>query len=80
VYELSTRVARSVGICKNRRLYAKDDLWRRHTRTCLEATASLVFCANANLAWFGGISGLLADIGSVEKIRELSLRERTRCL
>jgi len=30
-------------------------------------------CASAKLAWFGGISELLGDIGSFEKIRELSL-------
>jgi hypothetical protein len=71
VYELSTRVARSAEICKNRGLFANDDLWRRRTRACIEATASLVFCADAKLAWFGGILELLRDIGSVEKLREL---------
>ena len=71
VHELSTRVARSVEICKNRKLFTNEVLWRKRTRTCIEATASLVCCANANLAWFGGISKLLGDIGSFEKIREL---------
>jgi hypothetical protein len=74
VYELSTRVARSVEICKNRKLFSNNDgLWRKRTRACIEATASLVCCANAKLAWFGGISKLLTDIGSFEMIRELSL-------
>jgi hypothetical protein len=73
VHELSTRVARSVEICKNNGLFASDDLWRRRTRACIETTASLVCCANAKLAWFGDISKLLGDIGSFEKIRELSL-------
>jgi hypothetical protein len=74
VHELSTRVARSVEICKNRKLFANNDgLWRKRTRACIEATASLVCCANAKLAWFGGISKLVGDIGSFEKIRELSL-------
>jgi hypothetical protein len=73
VHELSTRVARSVEICKNRGLFANDDLWRKRTRACIEATASLVFCANARLACFGDISKLLGEIGSFEKIRELSL-------
>ena len=71
VHELSTRVARSVEICKNRKLFSNDVLWRKRTRSCIEATASLVCCADANLAWFGGISKLLGDIGSFEKIREL---------
>ena len=74
VHELSTRVARTVEICKNRKLFSNnDDLWRKRTRVCIEATASLVCCTNAKLAWFGGISRLLGDIGSFEKIRELSL-------
>jgi hypothetical protein len=74
VHELSTRVARSVEICKNHKRFADNDgLWRKRTRACIEATASLVFCANAKLAWFGGISKLLGDTGSFEKIRELSL-------
>ena len=73
MHELSTRVARSVEICKNRKLFSNDDLWRERTRVCIEATASLVCCANAKLAWFGGILKLLGDIGSLERIRELSL-------
>jgi hypothetical protein len=73
VHELSTRVARSVEICKNRRLFANNDLWQKRTRACIEATASLVCCTNAKLGWFGGISKLLGEIGNFEKIRELSL-------
>ena len=73
VHELSTRVSRSVEICENRKLFSSYDLWRKRTRACIEATASLVCSANANLAWFGGISKLLGDIGSFEKIQELSL-------
>ena len=74
VYELSTRVARSVEICKNHKLFANNDgLWRRRTRACIEATASLVCCVNAKLVWFGDISKLVADIGRSERIRELSL-------
>ena len=45
----------------------------KRTRACIEATASLVCCANAKLAWFEGLLKLLGDIGSFEKIRELSL-------
>ena len=72
MHELSTRVARSVEICRNRKLFSNNDLWQKRTRACIEVTASLVCCANAKLAWFGGISELLGDIGSFEKIRELS--------
>jgi hypothetical protein len=73
VHELCTRVARSVEICKNRKLFSNNDLWQKRTRACIETTASLVCCANANFAWFGGISRLVGDIGHFEKIRELSL-------
>ncbi|KAF8502921.1 hypothetical protein F5888DRAFT_1668231 [Russula emetica] len=72
VHELSTRVARSVEIYKNRGLFANDGLWRTRARSCIEATVSLVCCANANLAQFGDISKLLGEIGSFEKIQELS--------
>jgi hypothetical protein len=73
VHELSTRVARSIEIYKNHKLFSDNDLWQRRTRACIEATASFVCCANAKLAWFGGISELLGDIGGFEMIRELSL-------
>ena len=73
VRELCTRVARSVEICKSRKLFSNDELWRKRARACIETTASLVCCANAKLAWVGDISELLGDIGSFEKIRELSL-------
>jgi hypothetical protein len=72
VHDLSTRVARSAEMCKNQGLFASDDLWRKRTRACVEATASLVICANAELALFGDISELLGEIGIKEKIRELS--------
>ena len=76
VHELSIRVTRSVEICKNRKMFSSDKgLWREHARACIEATASLVCCTNAKIAWFGGISELIGDIGSFEKIRELSLAE-----
>ena len=73
VHELSTRVARFVEICKNRKLFGNNDLWRKRTCACIETTASLVCCANAKLAWFGDILELLGEIGGFEKIRELSL-------
>jgi hypothetical protein len=73
VRELSMRVAHSVEECKSRSLFSDDYLWRKRSRACIEATASLVCCANAELAWFGDISELLGDIGRFERIRELSL-------
>ena len=76
VYKLSTRVARSVEVLKIRYWVSNDDLlvWQKCKRVCqwIEAAASLVCCANAKLAWFGGTSKLLGDIGSSEGIRKLS--------
>ena len=76
VYELSTRVAHSLEICKNRRLFANDDgLWRKRTRACIEATASLAFSANAELSLFGDVLPLLGEIGRDQHIRRLSVKE-----
>jgi hypothetical protein len=81
VHELGTRVARSVEICKNRKLFSNNEgLWRKRTRACIEATASLVCCANAKLAWFGGISELLQDIGRLRRYGNCRWQERTSYL
>jgi hypothetical protein len=58
VQELSENVACSLETCENRNLFANDDLWRRHTRACIETTASLVYCANTKYTWFGHVSHL----------------------
>jgi hypothetical protein len=48
-------------------------LWQKRTRACIETTASLIFCAGAEIDWFGDILKLLGDIGHTEKTRENSL-------
>src|SRR5258708_986089 len=73
--ELSKRVSRSLVICNNRGLFEKE-LWRKRTRACVETTALLVCCANAEYAWFGDIVELLDDIGTSETTRESSLAGR----
>jgi hypothetical protein len=78
VQELSERVNRSLVICKNRGLFEKEELWRRHTRVCVETTASLVCCVNAELRWFGDIVDLLENIGTSENTRESSLAGKDR--
>jgi len=70
VHELSRRVAQLLETCKNRGLFAHDKQWRRRTRACVETTAALVSCANAELSWFGDVGGLLGDVGSFEKLDE----------
>ena len=73
VRELSIRISHLLESCKNRSLFASDELWRRRTRACVETAASLVFCADAKLCWFGDIGALLRDIGRAERTRESSL-------
>lgn len=70
--ELTARVARLLVTCRNRGLFASDELWRRRTRGCVETTASLVFCAGAELGQFGDVAKLLGDIGSDQRMRESS--------
>lgn len=70
--DLSRRIAHLLETCKNHGLFATEELWRKRTRACIETTASLVCCADAELSWFGEIGNLLGEIGSVEKARESS--------
>jgi hypothetical protein len=72
VGELSVRVAHVLETCKNRNLFASDELWRRRMRACVETAASLVCCAGAELGQFGDIVGLLGDIGNDQNVRESS--------
>ena len=76
IRELCRRIAHLFNTCKNRGVFANDELWRRRTRACVGATASLVCYANVELDWFGDILRTLGDIGSFERIRDLSLTGR----
>ena len=70
--ELSIRVANLAETCKNRDLFASEELWRKRTRGCVETIVSLVCCADAELSQFGDIAKLLGDIGDDQKLRESS--------
>jgi hypothetical protein len=72
VRELSARVAHMLETCKNRDAFTSDTQWQKRTRACIEATASLVCCAGAELGQFGDIVKLLGDIGKDQKVRESS--------
>lgn len=74
--ELCSRIGHLSDTCKNRAVFASDELWRRRARACIEATASLVCYAGADIGWFGDILGMLGNIGSFEGMRNLSLSER----
>ncbi|KAH9988460.1 hypothetical protein BJV74DRAFT_951475 [Russula compacta] len=73
IRELSGRVAHLLETCKNRALFASEELWWKRTRACIETTVSLACCANAQIDWFGDIVKLLGDIGRDQTIRESSL-------
>jgi hypothetical protein len=76
VRELCGHIAHLFNTCKNRAVFASDELWRRRARACVEATASLVCYTDAELGWFGDILQPLGDIGRFEGIRNLSLTGR----
>ena len=70
--ELSARVGRLFDTCKDKGLFASDQLWRRRTRACVETTALLVCRLGAELHQFGDTVTLLGDIGSDQTVREAS--------
>jgi len=76
VRELTARVGHVLETCKNRGLFASDELWRRRTRACIETTASLVCCTGAELAQFGDIAKVIGDISSDQNVRESYLVAR----
>jgi Family of unknown function (DUF6535) len=72
VRDLSARVRHLLDTCKNKGLFATEELWRRRTRACIETTSSLVCCVGVELGQFGDILKLLGDIGSDQTVRESS--------
>ena len=76
IRELCGRIAHLFNTCKNRGVFVSDESWRRRTRACVGAAASLACYANVELDWFGNILRTLDDIGSFEKIHELSLTRK----
>ena len=72
VHSLITRVANLLETCKNRDVFANEELWQKRTRVCVETVVSLVCCAGVELGQFGDIVKLLGDIGVDQKIRESS--------
>ena len=69
--ELNTRVTHLMETCKNRDLFAGDELWRKRTRGCVE-TLSLVGFTGTHLRQFGDIVEPLGVIGVELKVRESS--------
>ena len=56
--------------CKNRSYFANDEERRRRMRACVEAAASLLFCVDFQLGWFGDVSKLVSEIGRIENIND----------
>ena len=70
VHALSTRIARMLETCRDRDCLSGDELLRRRTCVCIETTALLVCCTNADIAqfhWFGDMMELLKEIGRRQK-------------
>ena len=76
IREFCRRISHLFDTCKNRAVFASDELWRRRARVCVEAMALLVSNAGAELDWFGDTLQVLGDIGSFEGINSLSFAER----
>ena len=76
IRELCRRIGHLSETCEYRAAFASDELWRRRSRACAEAMASLIFYANAEAGWFGGTLEALDDIDSFEGVRNLSLAGR----
>ena len=72
VHELCNRVQHLFDTCKNRSLFATEDLWRRRARACTETAASFVCMTDIKVEFFGNIGRLLGNLGKAENIQELS--------
>ncbi len=70
--DLCKRVGHLVDTCNNRGLFAKEELWRKRARGCVETVASLVIYADIKLERFGDLGRLLRELVKFEKILELS--------
>ena len=73
IHDFCWRIGDFFNTCKNRAVFASDELWRMRARACVEAMASLVSFASVEAGWFGDTVQALEDIGSFEGIRDLSL-------
>ena len=73
IWEFCWRIGNFFDTCKNRAVFASDELWRMRCRACVEVMASLVSYAGAEVGWFGDTLQALGDIGIFEGTRNLSL-------
>jgi len=68
--ELTTRIAHMLETFDNHSLSAGDELLRKRAHACIETTALLVCCLDAELQQFGDLIKLLEHIGWVEKLKK----------
>ena len=73
IQEFCWRIGNFFDTCKNRKVFASDELWRTRSRACVEAMASLVSFADVDVGWFGDTLQALEDIGSFGGTCNLSL-------
>jgi hypothetical protein len=60
------RIGRYFDTCKNPD-FERNELWKKHSRACIEAMASLVSFADVKFDWFGDTLQSLEEIRSIEK-------------
>ena len=56
--------------CNNRSYFQNEEARRRRMHACVEASASLVYCTDFRLEWFGEVSKLVSETGDIEKINQ----------
>ena len=76
IREFCWRIGHFFDTCKNRAIFASDELWRMRSRACVEAMASLVSFADVEHGWFGYTLEALGDIGSFQGTSNLLLSGR----
>jgi hypothetical protein len=76
IREFCWRIGNFFDTCKNRAVFASDEVWRMRYRACLEVMVSLVSFTDVKVGWFGDILQALEDIGSFEGTRKLWLSGR----
>jgi hypothetical protein len=73
IREFCWRIGHFFETCKNRAVFASDEVWRMRYCACVEVMASLVSFTDVEFGWFGDTLQILGDIGSFEGTRNLSL-------
>ena len=65
IQDFCWRIGRFFNTCKDRAVFASEELWWMRARACVETMASLVSFANVEAGWFGDTLQVLGEIGNL---------------